>query len=691
MRGFSLLLLLGCAGPSEDTKDTLGETDPDDIDTDLPCAAAEAPYDGLDNDCDPTTPDDDLDGDGHPVAVDCDDSDPTRHPDADELWFDDHDADCDGADDPDACDDDPPPSVLPTLAECAWTPLPGPFEPVVEWSLSTFTLQPTLRHVIMTPVVGQLTDDDADGDRDGDDTPDIAFITYNSSGGRSGVLHVVSGADGTEELSVYDVVWEGQTLHPYRYAQVALGDIDRDGEPEIVTVVDDGSVCHGAAFEVDGTPLWVDLVNDLSCRAHAPALADLEGDGDVEVILGRTILRGEDGGLQGAGAGGQGSYSGYVNGGFMSFAADLDGDGAQEVIAGSSVYDAQGATICSTGEPDGYPAVADLDGDGLGELVVVGGGQIRLYEHDCTRIRSWEVYGGGYGGPPTIADYNGDGAPEIGLPGDDYYSVYTFEGTRLWAKAIDDSTSHSTGSAVFDFNGDGRAEVVYGDQSSLWVFDGATGDVLQDAPHTSGTVNEYPIVADVDGDGNAEIVVGNEGSSTGITVFGDARDNWVSARTVWNQHAYSITHIADDLSVPASPLPNWPTYNSFRQGAPGSLNPIAAPDAVLRTYAACQSSCGDPVTLYVQAANEGHVRLPSTVHLDLYGEDDQGARTLLTRDTIGYNLDPGDLSAPRIFVLDAAAALAWTRLVVVVDPDDEAHECDEQDNEATIDVGGVCP
>ncbi|MEN0063877.1 MAG: hypothetical protein AAGA48_17120 [Myxococcota bacterium] len=42
-----------------------------------PPAAMETPYDGIDNDCDPTTPDDDLDGDGVPLINDCDDQDST--------------------------------------------------------------------------------------------------------------------------------------------------------------------------------------------------------------------------------------------------------------------------------------------------------------------------------------------------------------------------------------------------------------------------------------------------------------------------------------------------------------------------------------------------------------------------------------------------------------------------------------
>lgn len=57
-------------------------------------AAREVPYDGLDNDCDPRTPDDDLDEDGWPVREDCDDSDPFRSPDQEEVPYDGLDNDC---------------------------------------------------------------------------------------------------------------------------------------------------------------------------------------------------------------------------------------------------------------------------------------------------------------------------------------------------------------------------------------------------------------------------------------------------------------------------------------------------------------------------------------------------------------------------------------------------------------------
>ena len=61
-------------------------------------AQEEIPYDGIDNDCDPTTLDDDLDQDGFVLAEDCDDTNPMINPDAVEIPANGIDEDCDGED-----------------------------------------------------------------------------------------------------------------------------------------------------------------------------------------------------------------------------------------------------------------------------------------------------------------------------------------------------------------------------------------------------------------------------------------------------------------------------------------------------------------------------------------------------------------------------------------------------------------
>jgi hypothetical protein len=67
-------------------------------DEDAAVGGEEVPYDGIDQDCDPATPDDDLDGDGFLGVDDCDDTDAEARPDAIDVPRDGIDQDCTGRD-----------------------------------------------------------------------------------------------------------------------------------------------------------------------------------------------------------------------------------------------------------------------------------------------------------------------------------------------------------------------------------------------------------------------------------------------------------------------------------------------------------------------------------------------------------------------------------------------------------------
>ena len=82
----------------DDDNFTGNEVDCDDSDPTVNPGATEITYNGKDDDCNPATPDDDLDGDGYINASDCNDNDSSIYPGAPETPYDGIDQDCDGGD-----------------------------------------------------------------------------------------------------------------------------------------------------------------------------------------------------------------------------------------------------------------------------------------------------------------------------------------------------------------------------------------------------------------------------------------------------------------------------------------------------------------------------------------------------------------------------------------------------------------
>lgn len=546
--------------------------------------------------------------------------------------------------------------------DCVFTPT-GQFNPEIEcrWDgPATGSPYQARNDVVMTPVVINLTDDDTDGDIDTDDIPDIAFVTYDLQGdgccNTDGALRVVSGACGPdgilpEHYSVGATEIEADTgtagIWLDNSGGLAAGDIDDDGLPDLVGMINGGGTI---AFEHDGSVKWIQATHpsgDDRLAAVQPSIANVDGVGAPEVIVGRVVLNGEDGTLQWEGTAGIGT-NGFL--GPVGAEGDLDLDGAQNVLAGNTMYDAAGAAVWSytyaiaitsgncqaSGFPcDGFTATGNFDADDEGEVVIARAGAIYILNHDGTLL---DVGGTpaqvtipvddctrNEGGPPTVADFDGDGQPEIGVAAADYYIVADLEclATPLPAACSDpgirwkvpnaDCSSRVTGSSVFDFDADGRAEVVYADEVEFRILDGVDGTERLSIANTSHTRLEMPIVVDTDNDGNAEIVFvenAHNGTTQGLRVFGDATDSWASTRRIWNQHAYHVTNVAEDGSIPVSEPVNWlaanpntasGVMNNFRQNLP-EYDANAAPDLVVALTLE-ELGC----TLIARVCNEGDI------------------------------------------------------------------------------------
>jgi hypothetical protein len=242
-----------------------------------------------------------------------------------------------------------------------------------------------------------------------------------------------------------------------------------------------------------------------------------------------------------------------------------------------------------------------------------------------------------------------------------------------------------TGSSVFDFDGDGVAEVVYADETHLRIYDGSTGTVLYETCNTSGTLWEYPLVADVTNDGHADIVVASNSYSSqscgglktaGVRVFGDTEGKWVRTRRIWNQHAYHVTNVNEDGTIPVVELPNYlqPGLNNFRQNVQPT-GQFSAPDLIVSVFPQCIGDYG----LIARVYNVGEASVTPGVVVGFYEGDPAAGGMRLGEATTTQTLY--SLGSEDVFL---SLATPPTGLVyAVVDdgsPPHPWHECRQDNN-----------
>ena len=597
------------------------------------------------------------------------------------------------------------------LAKCEVIP-DGTFNPVVKYHWSAGT-------VMMAPIVIQLDDDNCDGKVDERDIPEIVFAEFKSGQyNNNGTLHAVSVVGG-QLVTKWSVNPASDKIQPGR--EIAGGDIDGAPGNEIVVCTETNKV---RALNSKGEPLWTSA---WAGGCVQPTIADLDGDGKPEVLVEGAVLDGATGATKLT-----------LPNSSYSTAADLDLDGQLDVVHARGAFNAAGAVLATTGIEGTFPAVADLDLDGQPEVAVISNGGVQLPHHlviwryDPKLPNKAEIVRAGIdingalnpnlcpagsagntrgGGPPTIADFNGDGTPDVAVAGGVGYAV--FDGkklmdpnvpasqTLLWIKQTKDCSSAVTGSSVFDFDGDGAAEVVYSDEHYLRIYRGATGDVLWQTCNTTGTLRELPLIADVDNDGRADIVaVSNNYSSitcegtkqTGVRIFGDAKGQWVRTRRIWNQHAYHVTNVLEDGTIPAAEQPNWttPGLNNFRQNVQPQ-GEFSAPDLIVSLRRQCPP---EPYGLVGRVRNIGSASAPPGVPVYFFEGDPEMGGSLLGMGATGKTLYPAEAEDVVLPLPDAPETVkdGTSTIWVIVDDLMPMHEWQECRVDNNRDSGtGKCP
>ena len=117
---------------------------------------------------------------------------------------------------------------------------------------------------------------------------------------------------------------------------------------------------------------------------------------------------------------------------------------------------------------------------------------------------------------------------------------------------------------------------------------------------------------------------------SGIRVYEDANDKWVRSRTIWNQHAYSVTNVNEDGTIPktSSWKNNWddPTLNNFRQNVPGDANGKATGDATAGASDTFGCGGGEVRSAARRSATAAPIRSPAGLSVGFYVRRDAGLR-----------------------------------------------------------------
>jgi hypothetical protein len=296
---------------------------------------------------------------------------------------------------------------------------------------------------------------------------------------------------------------------------------------EIVVGVQDGTV---QAWHADGTPVpgWPVQAGNFVERC-APAIGDVDGDGDLEVFIGSWY----DFGATSTGGVYAFDHAGAPLPGWPKLVAthtsviaspalaDLDGDGALEIIVGTYetagkiyVWNHDGSDVpgwpytiprspASTSLVSSSPAIGDIDGDG--ELDIVAGscggcGTVYAWRRDGTVMPGWPFVTNAVvdGSSPVLGDVNGDGRLDIvvgsgsgftpfGCSTDAISKAYVLQadGTVMPGWPVDLGTAAPPNPAIADIDEDGMVEIIvaYSQQVHVWDAPGTLDADLMPWPY----------------------------------------------------------------------------------------------------------------------------------------------------------------------------------------------------------------